>query len=449
VNGRTWRLVWGVALVAMVGCRARWDEFHAAVHTCNLADPAEACGTTADGKPMTCFAGSQLGGSDFCAPACDPSQATGGPGGFTCARAGVLLQSCTPMQPGSCPQGLSCLRTSLLTDSGVCVLATVCDDDADCSGVPGHPVCAGTVLDRIIPLDAALPFHTDSFQCLEDKCRTGCPTGESCLGEVYEIAPPLGDICVPNCRNGGGCPPNYSCTKSPVQDICVPGLPGTRCVDHRDCVVGFCMATGEEFSICSMPCSDDAFCAAFNSPRSDTFVCAFPPDLPPYCVTARPLKGLFCAGPDDCPAGQKCFNYSHDRPQGTCQVPCNEALECPARGGLPHTCVVQDDGNRCSPGDFGKPCHGLATAECILPLTCREVSAEAFGLERGPGRICSISCLTDADCDDEPATVLSAFCGVDHVCREASLGGDTCGTGAHCVSDRCHFGECAVDPIGP
>jgi hypothetical protein len=445
------RTALALGIVFLVGCRTQSDEFYATAHACKLSDPPELCGTTSTGQPMACFAASQLGGTDFCAPACDPADPAAAPAGFSCVRAGVLLRNCNPANQNDCPSGLSCFRTQLLGNAGLCIRTTVCNDDDACrSRTDGRQVCSSTVLNRILPdpSSTSLPIATDSFQCLDDHCGSGCPENSTCLNAVYEIPPPLGNLCVPNCTSQGHCPPTYSCSRSPIQDICVPGLPGTRCIDTPDCLVGFCMSTGVEFNICSLPCAEDADCSMFNSAGSDVFVCAHPEGVPPYCATARPFKGLFCRDNDDCPAGQECFDYSLSKPQGTCQAACDETPSCEARGGLPHLCLSEVGVNRCSPGDFGKPCLGLETPECIAPLACQTVSSQRFGQHPDVARICSVACATDADCDDEPATTLSGFCGTDGFCHEGGPAGAPCEDGPHCLSGRCIVRECAADPIG-
>jgi hypothetical protein len=450
------RVVARIALAAGIlmvgGCRTQSDEFYATVYPCDLTGAPGSCGTTSTGQPMTCFAASQLGGTDFCAPACDPAVATGVAPGFTCVAAGALLRTCDPDKQGECPGELGCFRTSLFGKSGVCIWMTVCSDDDPCrSRTDDRKVCASTVLNRILPDSSSspLPIYADSFQCIDDDCKSGCPVDFTCLNDVYEMPPSLGDVCVPDCTNQGHCPPSYSCTRSPIQNICVPGLPGARCADGRDCVAGLCMNTGAEFNICSVPCSEDSDCASFNSAGSDAFVCAHPEGVPAYCATARPFKGLFCGDSNDCPSGQRCFNYSLARAQGTCQVPCDETPECPRRGGLPHVCLSEVGVNRCSPGDFGKPCVGLESGkdECIAPLMCQPVSPEAFGQHRDVARVCTVPCVTHADCDDQPLTILSGFCGRDGFCREAAGSGAACDIDAHCFSRRCIIGECADEPI--
>ena len=51
---------------------------------------------------MTCLAGSQLGGSNFCVEACDPAQPVSDPN-YTCMTSGGLLQRCHPGQEASRP----------------------------------------------------------------------------------------------------------------------------------------------------------------------------------------------------------------------------------------------------------------------------------------------------------------------------------------------------------
>ena len=60
-----------LALAALaLGCSVDEDAFQARVFTCDTAARDPLCGTDRDGQPMTCFAASQLDGTDFCTQAC-------------------------------------------------------------------------------------------------------------------------------------------------------------------------------------------------------------------------------------------------------------------------------------------------------------------------------------------------------------------------------------------
>src|SRR4051812_45051925 len=59
--------------VGLVACRTQRTEFCNEVFACDVHAAKDPCGKSCAGKPMTCVAGSQLGGTDFCADACDPA----------------------------------------------------------------------------------------------------------------------------------------------------------------------------------------------------------------------------------------------------------------------------------------------------------------------------------------------------------------------------------------
>src|SRR4051812_10219946 len=118
-----------LTLVGAVACRPRDDQFYAKVFPC-ASNASDTCGTTRDGRPMTCFAATQLGGADFCTETCDPGQGSSDPR-FVCTPSGALLQTCGPHAGATdpergCPNGLSCYRTDVLADEGVCIQMLVC-----------------------------------------------------------------------------------------------------------------------------------------------------------------------------------------------------------------------------------------------------------------------------------------------------------------------------------
>jgi hypothetical protein len=154
-------------------------------------DPLEMpCAPTADGQAMTCYPASALAGTDFCAPACDPTAPVQDPAHSFCDPSGALLQRCHPNADATgradCPQGLSCYRTSLLADSGLCIQMRVCTIDSDCPTAE-HKTCAATLLRALVP-DASSAFaaalHIDHLNCLHASCLSqlsACTSGEDCL----------------------------------------------------------------------------------------------------------------------------------------------------------------------------------------------------------------------------------------------------------------------------
>ena len=83
-----------VAGLAMEGCGSKADDFYDQIYTCDITATEDVCGTTRDGQPMTCYPVSQLGGADFCAPACDVNATS--PDGTVCVGAGARLKTCSP-----------------------------------------------------------------------------------------------------------------------------------------------------------------------------------------------------------------------------------------------------------------------------------------------------------------------------------------------------------------
>jgi len=440
---------------------------------CSLGAPAGSCGPAPDGAAMTCYPAEQLGGIDFCTEACDPASAP--PDGFVCTRSGALLRACDPTRTDGCPGGLSCLRTKLLLNQGVCVLAPVCagpqggpdggDANQDCHD-PKHPVCGGTVVAQLISGGGPSPLPANNLQCV-GKCvpnKTSCPNGELCLGEQYAFGAPLGDICVSGCA-GGFCPPGYTCTQSSTAapgapNICVPGLPGERCIGDEDCLLGTCLDTGADFRTCSFRCMRDGDCLRWNgSDAADPFVCAFARASDPgsgYCATARTFTGSLCKSKDntDCPNGQICLSNRVSAHSTTvqgreCRVPCLDGMRCDPRGGLPHACVFDSDtmASGCNPGRIGVPCQGLIDwPECIGALTCEYLPPGAAA--DGPGgRICTIACATQDDCDKERMTEDSTFCDIDVTtglghCRPGRADGSPCDDYHQCSSRHCIAGSC-------
>jgi hypothetical protein len=446
--------VWVFATLAGVGCRSQDDAFYAKVWPCDPTAPTNSCGTTRDGKPMVCFEGSQLGGVDFCAPACDPTSLA--EPGFTCLSSGALLQACHPNadagvdDPSSeCAAGLECYRTDLLLNEGVCVDMRVCTDDSDCTGTT-RTVCASTLIRAL----TASPFlQTDHLECVQATCTSGgqdCMSGESCLADYYVAR----DICVPNCDNME-CPPNFACSRGAgapgSPPICLPGLPGQRCEHDQDCIVGNCVDTGANFNECvlPLPCAVDSDCA-FLEGTTSPYVCVDNVALAGrYCFATAPFAGSNCSTLADCAAGEICYTYSPyvpDQGHGECRVPCATDLSCPVRGGIPHTCLDGGQGG-CYPGIFGMPC--ASSTDCLDAFECLTVSPDPRTLITSP-TICTLTCTSDADCQ-VPIVGDVGFCDdAEGLCRLAGPPGAPCDRDAQCRAGTCPLdtsgnGQCVAD----
>jgi hypothetical protein len=450
----TARLAFGVvalALIGALGCKARADDFYGKIFSCE-SNVSDTCGTTRTGKPMTCFAASQLGGDDFCTEGCDPAQGSTDPR-YVCMSSGALLQTCAPRGGADdpaygCPSGLACYRTDLLTDSGVCIQMPVCSQDSDC-GEQAH-VCAATLLQG----RTSLPLYIDNLQCVVSMCGSGktqCPLGEGCLASYYEgaAAAPY-DVCVPTCDGRLQCPPNFACALSPASSgspsLCLPGLPGIRCHDDQDCVAGDCVSTGAGFNECVLTllaCQTDLDCASLDG-LSSTFVCVEGvPGAGKRCILKEEFNGTNCEEVTDCPDGFICTHVSPYAPttsHGECRVPCGRDLGCPARGGIPHVCLGGGAGG-CYPTSFGLPC--ASAADCLPELACLPVLPDDRTVIDSP-TVCTMPCATDGDCTANPLIRSFAFCRRDEgLCRLAGYDGAPCET-----DDQCGSGVCGMDTTG-
>jgi hypothetical protein len=446
-------LALALGFLGAAACQARSDEFFAKVFPCK-SNAGDTCGTTRAGRPMTCFPASKLGGDDFCAEACDPSQGSADPR-FVCTSSGALLQTCGPDRGAtdptySCPSGLACYRTDLLSDSGLCLQMPVCSQDSDCNA--DRNVCASTLLRQ----RTSLPLAPDHLQCIVTMCGFGnsqCPPGEGCLAGYYEAGYDY-DICVPTCDQNRLCPPNFACASGPAPSgsplLCLPGVPGIRCQSDQDCVAGECVDTGAGFNECvltKLACETDLDCAILNG-ASSTFLCVEGvPGAGRRCILKEEFAGTNCSNVTDCPLGFICTYLSPYEPvmnHGECRLACGMDLGCPARGGIPHVCIEGGAGG-CYPTSFGLPC--ASSADCMPELACLPALPDAHTVIDSP-TICTMPCTTDADCTSNPLIRSGAFCRQDeHLCRQAGFPGvpcvndDQCLTGV-CVNDGKDTGTC-------
>jgi hypothetical protein len=444
-RARAGAIALALAIAWAAGCKAQEDAFYATTFPCDLTAAEDQCGTTRAGKPMMCFAASQLGGTDFCTEACDP--AAPAPSGFTCLTSGALLQACRPHAgpddpAGLCPHGLHCYRTDLLSDQGVCVVMPVCNVDDDCKD-PARSVCAATLIREVSSLLSA----ADHLQCVKPTCKTStsaCANNEACLADYYVSGTQVSDICVPNCDGTGHCPPNFSCAWTPATPespkVCLPGLPGQRCQADQDCILGQCADTGAGFSECAIPfgCATDADCNYLDG--LSTFACAEGiPGAGRRCVQLTSFNGANCNDDAGCTDGQRCFTYSPyttDQGKGECRVPCDADLGCPARGGVPHTCL-DGGGGGCYPGVFGMPCRPGA-ADCLSDFACLPAPPNPQSIVQSPA-ICTKSCAGDADCTGDPL-IAHGYCAPEGVCRMTGAPGAACDQPDQCASGVCAGG---------
>ncbi|HEY7376887.1 MAG TPA: hypothetical protein VIF57_32310 [Polyangia bacterium] len=449
---RALAVVAALSMAASLGCKAQKDAFYNQTFTCTPSATQDGCGTTRDGKPMTCFVGSALGGEDFCAEACDPAHGSDDPD-FTCVASGkwgALLRNCQPAASAQdpslgCPAPLQCYRTDVLQDQGLCLDMSVCATNADCPGDTRRTVCASTILSALLPTATA-----DHLQCVQPTCTSGgtlCSSGELCLADFYNtgLAP---DICVPACDPYLHCPPNFSCAAASsggAPAICVPGVPGTRCQSDQDCVIGTCFDTGAGFSECvpPLPCASALDCAALDRPAF-FFVCGQAPQTGERrCLGLGAFHGANCNETADCPDGQMCYRfspYTANQGHGECRLPCDGDLHCPTIAGVGHTCLDGGDGG-CYPGDFALGC--TRQEDCLADFSCLPASRDDQHTRVTSPNICTITCGNDADCRTDPLIGMSGFC-MEGICRLAGDLGDPCTDDDHCRSGR----QCVFDAAG-
>lgn len=439
------------ALLAVIlsACVAPEHEFYDKVFVCDAKLGDAECGTDRAGRPMTCYPGHLLGGRDFCAETCDPALAPEDPR-FACIDAigshyaGALIQRCQPSRgSASCPNGLACYRTDVLADEGLCVSTLVCSKDADCKA---HGRTCGSEFAEAIA-GSSLGLNADNLHCLQSACTISgskCQPDEGCLFDFYASGNTLPNICVPKCDKGR-CPPNFSCARKPhapgSPDLCVPGVAGTTCRRSEDCLIGDCLDTGAGFHVCTLPmsCAADDYCGLLDQPV-DKFICAEGVPGQAICVNTRPYGGGNCKNSSECPEDQQCQFYSALSPvpaHGDCRSKCGPDGRCDTRGGIPFVCVGAEREGGCHPTDFGLPCS--SDADCFDDLNCVVAGTDLRSLHNYSPKICTTSCVTDADCDANRFTRKGGFCEADAgICRRRGHAGAPCDRDAQCYSSHCN-----------
>jgi hypothetical protein len=441
---------------ATAGCKVNQAAFDARVFACDPSARDPGCGRDDQGTPMTCYPGSLLDGTDFCAPGCGDTPMTL-PDGNVCVGGGAELAFCDPSTPsgGTGPCGttqLDCLRTDVTSQEGVCTTMTPCSLDQDCSD-PVRSTCAATFLKELYAKNTTM--QADHLYCLQKNCQSGasaCSPGQSCLPLLVPAAAHAPDICVPNCDAQGNCPPNHVCYRKisgPANPaICIPGLLGFICESDIDCLVGTCHSdedpTPEDgLKLCTIGCDRDDECSIFDS-NQGTFFCAIGAGVggkSGHCEMPAAYRGNACRTDDDCTrdVGTTCFYSSpptSPKELGTCLRSCDATGACAPRAGIGHTCLpfytsAGAPAGGCFPGFFPYPC--LTSANCVGDLTCRGADLTASPPVVGH---CTTLCQTDDDCAADRWTAGQSFCGAG-VCLPLQAGGAACATDGQCQSKRC------------
>ena len=449
-------LACGALLAFALGCSVDDAAFEARVFECDTAARDPRCGSDASGQPMTCFAASQLDGTDFCTRSCGEPMSL--PGGEVCVQGNARLSFCDPADAsdpaGPCGRSdLGCLRTDVTSDEGVCVTMQPCSTDSDCPN-PVRSTCAATFLNQLYANNPDL--HSDHLYCLQRDCVKGgssCGPGQSCLPKLVTPAAHPPDICVPNCDSQDRCPPNHFCFRklsgpgSPP--ICLPGLLGFLCESDIDCIVGKCVSDNEpdealRLDLCTVPCSFDGECEKFDSDQGK-FVCVSDGNGAGRCASPDAYRGARCFDDADCTRDEGTSCVFSSKPtsaddQGTCSRLCPGGTgACTPRGGFGHVCLpftVSRDGASkpgCYPGYFGLPC--TADDQCVGDLRCAGAS------DTSP-KICTALCLTDEDCGTDRWIAGNPFFCTGSICASPLPRGAACQAASWCQSRNCSGGTC-------
>jgi hypothetical protein len=407
--------------ISLAACSVDEQGFDETIFLCNTSNPA--CGTTREGREMTCFQASQLDGNDFCAPRCQMAKILAGDeppaADSVCVHGDAELRSCDPTVEDACGTPLGCLRTDVTKDEGVCMTMQPCSTDEHCTDAV-HSTCASTFLNELYKDNHDL--HSDHLYCLQRGCKQGnssCKPGQSCLPYLVDQAAHPPDLCVPNCGSDYSCPPNHFCfqevsgTGSPR--ICLPGLLGFLCQSDIDCMVGTCMSDGEPdplgLNLCTVACDSNADCEKWDSDQGK-FVC-----VDHRCTTPDAYRGARCYTDADCTRdeGTQCiFAGKPDdaTDQGTCSVICGDGSApdepCSARGGFGHVCLgftVDREGrpkHGCYPGYYGPYYTCKSDDDCVDNLACLDI---------GTGqRLCTTRCDGNDACQANRWTRDASIC---------------------------------------
>jgi hypothetical protein len=430
-----------LAPLLLAPCSVDKDKFYRRTFSCDSTQRENSCGSDGAGMARSCFPVRGLDGQDFCADTCGEGAASDA--GALCTANQARLDTCRPNQAetAKCPrEGFSCVRTDLIADEGVCLPVAVCDDDSECRS-PARATCGATIVKEYYGQPTGL--RTDHSFCLQAGCEatlSACRPGESCLPKVV-VSSHLPDICVPNCDANLNCPPNFFCFRkvsgAAARPVCIPGILGMWCTSGLDCMIGDCADTGVGFSVCAVPCRNDADCLPFGRARGEQ-LCTTLAGGNKYCVSPVAVGGPPCESSSDCRPEESCVDTPllGDALPRECLLRCPADGRCPARAGIPHACVpprTTGDPAYCHAGTFAVRCTD--SSECVgglecLPTTMLDEAEQVVSLPT-----CSIPCRTDADCGSN-RFVRRPYCD-GAACSVARGTGARCGEDRECVSRRC------------
>jgi hypothetical protein len=378
-------LLVAAAVLGLAACTVDRNKYAQAVYACDIKDEnvADECGAG-----WTCYAGHQIGTSDFCAPTCTASDAE-----HYCTAAGAELAACDPSGSAyTCASGLECVRMNVVEDAGLCLPMEVCSEDADCRDPVRQKCLAGAVSQAY-----GGAVKTNNLWCLQHGCSdlSPCEAGYSCMTSTL-LPTKAPNICVPNCGHDDLCPRSFVCASKVFPSLpyrfCLLGLFAFPCRSDDECLVGSCRDIGHGGKACTVTCATDADCGPFSSAgfpaRCNGGQCTSPTSLlmPYLCDTLYP---------GSCPTGTECSATpaaGSTSTTGICTKTCATAADCAGVTAVPIPlgCYQPPGGTKmCYPGFAGIECAG--DASCLEGLQC-------LTLPGGLGDRCAAHCTTDGDC---------------------------------------------------
>jgi hypothetical protein len=407
-------------------CKAKEDAFFGRYFTCDSRSAENSCGTTRAGAPMTCFAGTAYGASDFCAEPCDANRSDPR---FTC-RDGASLQVCDAQSHAStCPQGLRCSGTG--SGQGLCVLP--CADASRC-GNARIALEAGpeTLPEAGVPLDADASIAPDALVLCSgaiDPCRAAgsdkprvCVSttafgGDDFCAETCDPAVPPADPdqyrcidtgallmrCHPNGKDAAaGCPSGLHCFRTDLlgnEGLCL-NMP--VCSENKDCM-------GSSHTTCAATLLGGAAASMASGALLDHL----------NCVTTK------CGGLQSmCGTTEGCLGAQYASALADICVPrCDANQRCPPDFSCGLAVSGPGASDLCFPGVPGGRCNGNSD-HCVVG-SCEDAGA-GFS-------VCTLPCPSDAFCQNLNTS------GDPFVCVNGG------GPHPHCVTPRPFHGANCFD----
>lgn len=485
-----------LATISFAQCKAKEDDFFGRTFSCDSRASANTCGTDRAGTPMICFPGSQIGGSDFCAPACDPTrqdarftcQNTASvqvcdlssrsplcPSGFVCRDAGagqgVCVLPCAPdthcTDPDAGPEALrdgsvtpdadAAIGAKTSVDIGDVVLCSGSNDTCQASGDGKPMVCVqGSSLGgQDFCAEACVPGTSvedpTHYRCVDQgallrRCKPStypapaadCPRGLNCF-RTNLLADEGVCLRMPVCTTNDDCADGRKCAATLLGSAAAQAVPSAD-LDHLNCMIDKCTTL-------KTPCGTGEGCLGTQYAGELADLCV------PRCVSGSCPPNFSCAtvvsGPgaqDLCLpgvpgarcSGSNCVVGSCEASGAgfsICTTPCSSDDLCArySTSGDPFVCV--DWGGPYPHCVTPRPFNGANcqySSQCRLDLSQFCSQYEASGFTSGHGE-CRVTCKSDGTCDPQGGLPFACLFGGAGGCFPANLG-VSCKLGSPCIS---------------